>query len=73
MGKPAISIAPISFYVERYLLKSGLLLKALNPTDLVRLTSKALKDPSEPARQKQNASLILQEMEDPIEIVMRYI
>lgn len=73
MGKPAISIAPISFYVERYLLKSGLLLKALNPTDLVRLATKTLKDPSETARQKHNASLILQKMEDPIETVMRYI
>jgi len=31
MGKPAISIAPISFYVERYLLRRGLLLKALKP------------------------------------------
>ena len=73
MGKPAISIAPISFYVEKYLLKSGLLLKALNPTDLVRLVTKTLKDPSESARHRQNASLILQKMEDPIETVMRYI
>ena len=73
MGKPAISIAPISFYVEKYLLKSGLLLKALNPTDLVRLVTKTLKDPRESARHRQNASLILQKMEDPIETVMRYI
>jgi uncharacterized protein len=73
MGKPAISIAPISFYVERYLLKSGLLLKALKPTDLVKLTTRALKDPGGSSRQKQNAKLILEKMEDPIQTVMRYI
>jgi predicted glycosyltransferase len=73
MGKPAISIAPISFYVERYLLKSGLLLKALKPTDLVKLATKTLKDPSRSSSQKQNAKLILEKMEDPIQTVMRYI
>jgi predicted glycosyltransferase len=73
MGKPAISIAPISFYVERYLLKSGLLLKALKPTDLVKLATRTLKDPGGPSRQKQNAKLILEKMEDPIQTVMRYI
>ncbi|MGA7370664.1 MAG: DUF354 domain-containing protein [Nitrososphaeraceae archaeon] len=73
MGKPAISIAPISFYVERYLLKTGLLLKALKPTDLVKLATKILKDPSGSFSQKQNAKLILQRMEDPIQTVMRHI
>lgn len=73
MGKPAISIAPISFYVEKYLLKSGLLLKALKPTDLVKLVTKTLKDPSRSSSQKQNAKLILEKMEDPIQTVMHYI
>jgi uncharacterized protein len=73
MGKPAISIAPISFYVERYLLKSGLLLKALKPTDLVKLATKALKDANGSSSQKQNAKLILENMEDPIQTVMQYI
>lgn len=73
MGKPSISIAPISFFVERYLVKSGLLLKALNPTDLVKLATKTLKDPHGCTIQKQNAKLILEKMEDPIQAVMRYI
>lgn len=73
MGKPAISIAPISFYVERYLLKTGLLLKALKPTDLVKLAIKTLKDPSGYSRQKQNAKRIMEEMEDPIQTIMPYI
>ena len=73
MGKPAISIAPISFYVERYLLKTGLLLKALKPTDLVKLATKILKDPSRSSSQKQNAKLILEKMEDPIQTILRFI
>lgn len=73
MGKPAISIAPISFYVEKYLLKTGLLLKAFKPTDLVKLATKTLNDPSRHSSQKQNAKLILEKMEDPIQTIMRYI
>ena len=73
MGKPVISITPISFYVERYLLKTGLLLKALKPTDLVKLATKTLNDPSRTSSQKQNAKLILEKMEDPIQTIMRYI
>jgi uncharacterized protein len=73
MGKPAISIAPISFYVERYLLKTGLLLKALKPADLVKFAMKILNDPSRSSNQKQNAKLILEKMEDPIQTVMRRI
>jgi uncharacterized protein len=73
MGKPTISIAPISFYVERYLLKTGLLLKALKPTDLVKFATKTLNDPSRSSNQKQRAKLILEKMEDPIQTVMRHI
>lgn len=73
MGKPAISIAPFSFYVERYLLRRGLLLKALKPTDLVKFATNALKDSNGSFSQKRNAKLILEKMEDPIQTVMRYI
>lgn len=73
MGKPAISIAPISFYVERYLLKSGLLLKASKPAELVKLAARTLTDPHGRASQNQKAKFILEKMEDPIQTVMRYI
>jgi uncharacterized protein len=73
MGKPAISIAPISFYVERYLLKSGLLLKAFEPSDLVRIATRSLKDPSRSASQQQKAKIVLEKMEDPVQTFMRYI
>ena len=73
MGKPVISIAPISFYVERYLLRSGLLLKASDPTHLVKLARDALKDTNTHFTQKQNAKAILEDMEDPIQTVMRHI
>jgi uncharacterized protein len=73
MGKPVISIAPISFYVEKYLLKTGLLLKAFKPADLVKLATKTLNDPSRHSSQKQNAKLILEKMEDPIQTIMRHI
>ena len=73
MGKPAISIAPISFYVERFLLRKGLLLKALKPNDLVKFATKALEDSNGSSRQKRNANALLEKMEDPIQKVMRYI
>jgi predicted glycosyltransferase len=73
MGKAAISIAPISFYVERYLLRHRLLLKALKPTDLVKFATKALKDSNGSLRQKRNAKALFEKMEDPIQKVMRYL
>jgi predicted glycosyltransferase len=72
MGKPTISIAPITFYVEKYLIRSGLLVKASKPIELLRLARKIVTDPTRHVVQKRNANIILGKMEDPIQIVMRY-
>lgn len=73
MGKPTISIAPITFYVEKYLIRSGLLVKASKPIEVLRLARKIVTDPTRHVVQKRNANIILGKMEDPIQIVMRYI
>jgi predicted glycosyltransferase len=72
MGKPTISIAPITFYVERYLIRSGLLLKASKPNELVGLARRILTDAASYPNQRRNANVILEKMEDPIQTVMRY-
>jgi len=66
LGKPTISIAPVHFYVEKYLVASGLAKKASDSRDLVRLTKKLISDNEYASRQKKRAQQILDSMEDPI-------
>ncbi len=65
MGKPTISIAPFNFYVERYLIKSGLVRKATNPKSLVNLARKMIADKKVHQLQSKRAARILGAMEDP--------
>jgi len=65
LGKPAISIAPLQFYVEKYLLRSGLVKKATNAKSLVKLSRKMISDDLYRQRQKKRAARILAGMEDP--------
>ena len=67
LGKPTISIAPIQFYVERYLVRSGLVKRANNSRSLVRLGMKMLSDEWYIGMQKKRAARILGSMEDPTE------
>jgi predicted glycosyltransferase len=67
LGKPTISIAPSSFYVEKYLLSHGLILKASVPEDLARITRKVAINHNYAAKQLRKASRVVKEMEDPIE------
>jgi uncharacterized protein len=67
LGKPTISIAPIQFYVERYLVRSGLVKRANNSRSLVRLGMKMLSDEWYIGMQKKRAARILGRMEDPTE------
>jgi predicted glycosyltransferase len=73
MGKPAISIAPISFYVERYLIGNGLLSKASRPNELVILAKNILTKTERYMGRRHKANAILENMEDPIAVMMRYI
>lgn len=65
LGKPTISIAPLQFYVEKYLLESGLVKRAANAEALVRLGSKMMSDDRYRHAQKKKAARILAKMEDP--------
>jgi predicted glycosyltransferase len=67
LGKPTISIAPIHYYVEEYLVKSGLAKRANNPRSLVRLGTKMISDEQYTYTQKKRAIRILRGMEDPTE------
>ena len=65
LGKPTISIAPLQFYVEKYLVKSGLVKKATNAKSLVKLGRKMIADDHYRQAQQKKAKRILAEMEDP--------
>ena len=67
LGKPTISIAPIQFYVDKYLVKSGLVKRASNSRSLVKLGMKMISDERYIQMQKKRATRILGRMEDPTE------
>jgi predicted glycosyltransferase len=67
LGKPTISITPIQFYVQKYLVKSGLVKRASNSKSLVRLCRKMISDERYMQAQKKRAERILGRMEDPTE------
>jgi uncharacterized protein len=70
LGKPTISIAPLQFYVEKYLLKSSLVKKAANSRSLVKLGRKMISDERYLQAQKKKAARILARMEDPTDRVI---
>jgi predicted glycosyltransferase len=65
LGKPTISIAPLQFHVEMYLLKTGLVKKAANSKLLVKMGRKMITDEHYRRGQKKRADRILAAMEDP--------
>ena len=65
LGKPTISITPFSYYVEKYLLRTGLIRKASTPKMLVKLASMMLSNEKYQAAQSSKARRILSNMEDP--------
>jgi predicted glycosyltransferase len=73
LGKPTISISPIRFYVEKYLITSGLVKTAFNSQDLIRLTKKMIIDKNYASKQKRRAKCILNSMEDPIDKMLSFL
>jgi uncharacterized protein len=73
LGTPTISISPIRFYVEKYLVASGLVKRASNSIELVRLTSKMLTDEKYKTRHRRLAKCIFEKMEDPIRKMLSYL
>jgi uncharacterized protein len=70
LGKPVISIMPLQLYVEKYLLKSGLVKRAGNSRLLVELTRKMITDDRYRQAQKKRAARILSWMEDPTDRII---
>jgi predicted glycosyltransferase len=73
LGKPTVSISPIRFYVEKYLVTSGLVKRASNPKELVKLIKKMLTDDNYRKNQKKHASSLLKAMENPIDRMLSYL
>jgi predicted glycosyltransferase len=70
MGKPTVSIAPVRYYVEKYLLDCGLVRRANSANGLTKLVSEMVTDRGLSAEQKKRADYILDSMEDPIEVMV---
>jgi predicted glycosyltransferase len=73
LGKPTISIAPVPFYVERYLISSGLLQRANSPEHLVLLTKKMVTDDYYTEKQKKKAKRVLENMDDPVDKLFSFV
>ena len=73
LGTPTISISPIRFYVEKYLVSSGLAKRASNSLELVRLTKRMLTDEKYKTKQRRMAKSILENMEDPIHKMLSFL
>jgi predicted glycosyltransferase len=73
LGKPTISIAPIRFYVERYLVSSGLVQRANSSKALIKLTKKMITDKTYVQKQKKKAKHILDKMDDPAEKIISFL
>ena len=73
MGKPTISISPIKFYVDDYLVRTGLIHKVANSTQVVKLLGHILADNTFSFKQKNRAQRILNRMEDPTNKLMKIV
>ena len=85
MGKPVISITPINFYVEKYLIKMRLIKKVKNSSTLTKYIKTILSPHamvknkntinmnSNPINLQDRSLKIKSEMEDPIEIFKKFL
>ncbi len=70
LGKPTISITPIHYHVEKFLIKNGLVKKAMDSKMLIKLGKKLISDKKYQQAQKERAKHILERMEDPADIMI---
>ena len=73
LGIPTISISPFRFHVERYLVNSGLAVRATDQNNLIKLTTKMLTDQDFILRHTKLAKRILDKMEDPLHKMIAYL
>lgn len=72
LGKPTISISPIKFYVDDYLVKMGLIRKISNASHIVGVLHEMQSNKLR-AEQENRAKRILDQMEDPADKLMKII
>lgn len=70
LGVPTISIAPVWYYVEEYLARTGLVAKTRNPGALVRLARKMLTDEAHRSKIRKKAARVLARMDDPTDSII---
>jgi predicted glycosyltransferase len=73
LGKPTISISPIKFYVDDYLVKTGLIYKIRNAAQILKILHRIQSDDSFKLRQKNRAQHILNRMEDPANKLLKIV
>jgi hypothetical protein len=73
LGKPTISISPIKFYVDDYLVKMGLIRKISNSSRIVEMLHQMQYNNKFRTEQNNRAKRILDQMEDPADKLMRII
>ena len=73
LGRPTISIAPVHFYIDDYLKKTGLIKRAFTASRLVSLVNLFLNDEEQCALLEKKARRMLSEMEDPVDKLVSYI
>jgi uncharacterized protein len=73
LGKPTISISPIKFHVDDYLVKMGLIRKIANSSHIVKIIDQMQSDNKFRIEQKIRAKRILNQMEDPADKLMKII
>lgn len=73
LGKPTISISPIKFYVDDYLVKTRLIHKVANSSQVVKLLRHIQYDNAFKLKQKNHANRILIRMEDPVNKLMKIV
>lgn len=66
LGVPTISIAPVRYHVEDYLVKTGLVARTRDPRMLLRLASRMLDDGKFRTSYARKAARALAAMEDPV-------
>lgn len=73
LGVPTISCYPAELtYVDKYLLKEGLIVHSTDPERIVKRILQILSDPEAFRRiQKEKAQKLIAGMEDPIDVIMR--
>ena len=65
LGVPTISITPFSYYVEKFLVRAGLVKKAAAPKTLIRLARTMLSNEKYQRTLGKKAERVLENMEDP--------